>query len=135
MSLLHLLWGRTRTSSHCCSEFYLQWQHTVTKKSTYLYFIYTAQFYMVTLSCIYAPDKIFYQRTHNKSYTNIQIFFNIFNYSPCQWIVREIVILVENILLYEFEFHQRYSKKKIYSFQCTFWQQFDFVFSIIYLLQ
>lgn len=54
--------------------------------------------YRVTLSCIYAPDKIICQRTCFKSYTNVPIFFNIFNYSSCQWIMLKIVILVESIV-------------------------------------
>lgn len=91
--------------------------------------------YRVTLSCIYAPDKIICQRTWIKSYTNVPIFFNIFNYSSCQWIMLKIVILVESIVYCRKLNSIRDTWKKIYSYQCTFWQQFDFVFSIIYLLQ
>lgn len=91
--------------------------------------------YRVTLSCIYAPDKIICQRTWIKSYTNVPIFFNIFNYSSCQWIMLKIVILVESIVYCRKLNSIRDTWKKNYSNQCTFWQQFDFVFSIIYLLQ
>lgn len=91
--------------------------------------------YRVTLSCIYAPDKIICQRTCFKSYTNVPIFFNIFNYSSCQWIMLKIVILVESIVYCRKLNSIRDTWKKIYSYQCTFWQQFDFIFSIIYLLQ
>lgn len=91
--------------------------------------------YRVTLSCIYAPDKIICQRTWIKSYTNVPIFFNIFNYSSCQWIMLKIVILVECIVYCRKLNSIRDTWKKNYSNQCTFWQQFDFVFSIIYLLQ
>lgn len=91
--------------------------------------------YRVTLSCIYAPDKIICQRTWIKSYTNVPIFFNIFNYSSCQWIMLKIVILVESIVYCRKLNSIRDTWKKNYSYQCTFWQQFDFVFSIIYLLQ
>lgn len=72
---------------------------------------------------------------HNiQSCTKIYITISIQQMNLCQRYTVVILVARKHIILYEFKLHQRYLNF-FNSFQCTFWQQFDFIFSIIYLLQ
>lgn len=69
--------------------------------------------YRVTLSCIYAPDKIICQRTCIKSYTNVPIFFNILFSVPMNY-VKDSYFSRKHSILQEVKLHQRYLKKNLF---------------------